>query len=231
MSIGKPFVALINEVGTNHWKIELHDLKAIRDKLGADAFKAFCCCFVHADRLTSLISFDYASMKQYGEASLIYSRNLQTVFWFAVGTLRELARAIRALRSALAKSGMLDPKSEPWRALGAAEARWEGNPFYRDIRNKVAFHVDPEVINKGLIAMEAEGKAILCEAEGTELDQLSMCLGPEALFNGLGKSRADFVQFIKTVSEDHGISSTIQEAFILALETSGISFRKFQANA
>ncbi len=231
MSIGKPFAALIKEEGTDHWKIELRDLKAFRDILGADVVNAFCRCFVHADRLTSLFSFAYTSMKYHGEASLAFTRDLQTMAWFAVGTLRELALAIRDLRSALAKRGMLDPNSKPWKALRAVEDRWDGDPFYREMRNIVAFHVDSAAIDKGLIAMEAEGNAILCEGEGSKLGQASMRLGLEALLKGSGKTLADFERFMKTVSEDQGISTTIQEALILALETNGIPFGEVQGDA
>jgi hypothetical protein len=224
-----PWAAFLRKKGTDRWKIELRDLASFRNTLGPDVLNAFCRCFVHADRLTSLISFGYLSMKIHGEASIGFLRNLQTMVWLTVGTLRELALAIRDLRSALAKRGMLDAQSKPWLALREVEDRWENDPFFRDMRNIAAYHVDAKVIEKGLVAMEADGNAVLCEGQGEELDQSSMRLGLEALLNGSGKSLTDFDHFMKTVSEDHGISSTIQEAFLQVLEAKGVEVKEVEA--
>jgi hypothetical protein len=230
-SATKPLAAFVKDKEGGSWRIELRDLRAFRYTLGADVVNAFCRCFVHGDRLTSLISFAYVSLKHHGESSRGFTRNLQTMVWFAVGTLRELALAVRELRSALAKRGILDPNSKPWLALRQLEDRWEGDPFFRDMRNIAAFHVDADVIEKGLKAMEQDGIAILCEGQGEKLDQSSMRLGLEALLNGSGKTLADFDRFLKTVSEDHGISSTIQEAFLLALEAKDIPFEEVDGDA
>lgn len=92
------------------------------------------------------------------------------------------------------------------------------------MRNVAAFHVPADVIERGLVAMEADGTAILCEGEGPKMDGSSIRLGLEALLNGTGRTVDDFNRFFETVSEDHGISSAIQEAFLLALDTKGIPY-------
>jgi hypothetical protein len=163
----KPSAAFIKQKGSDRWRIELRGLKTFRETLGADVFNAFCRCFVHADRLVSMRSFGFLSMKHDGETSLSFTRNLQTMIWFSVGTLRELALAIRALRSALAKRGMLDPNSKPWQDLRALEDRWEGDCFFRAMRNIVAFHVDEEIVEKGLVAMEPEGNSVRRSRRGS----------------------------------------------------------------
>jgi hypothetical protein len=219
-----PFAALVHDKKTDRWRIELRDLKGFRDALGADVINGFCRCFVHADRLTSLISLAYASMKQHGQTSLAFARNLQTMVWFTVGTLRELALAIRDTRSALARQGLLNPQSEPWRRLREVESRWDGDPFFRDMRNVASFHVDRRVIETGLARMEAEGIAILSEGQGPIMDDSTLRLGLESLLNGTGRSLEGFDRFFATVSADHAIATTIQEAFILALDAKGIGY-------
>ncbi|MFZ5877687.1 MAG: hypothetical protein ACOYXU_14970 [Nitrospirota bacterium] len=231
MSGKKPLAALVRKKGTDRWKVELRDLKSFRDTLGPDVVNAFCRCFVHADRLMSLISFGRLSLKHYGSSSRGFTRNLQTMVWFTVGTLRELALALRDLRSALAKRNMLDLASKPWQTLREVEDRWERAPFFREMRNVAAFHVDSEVIDRGLDAMEADGNAILCDGEGKNRDRSSMRLGLEALLNGSGKSLADLDQFMKTVSEDHGIYSTIEEAFFLVLQAKAVLVQEVEGDA
>lgn len=222
MNETKPVIALVRGERSNKWKVELRDLKSFRQLLGPEVVNAFCRCFVHADRLTSLISFGYLSDRYYDDSCPGLGRNMQTMVWFAAGTLRELARALRDLRTALAKRGLLDASSKPWIALRDLEKRWENNAFFRDMRNIVAFHVDPKVMERGLAALEEEGDAILCEGLGDTQDQASMRLGLEALLNGSGKSLADFEEFMRVISEDHGISGTIHDAFVLVLEAKGV---------
>jgi len=120
----RPRAELVQQEG-GKWKIELKQFAAFREQLGSDVVNAFCRCFVHADRLQSLISFTYASEQLHGRESVAFTRNLHTMVWFTVGTLRELATAIRDLRAALKKRGLLDVTAEPWVKLIDVEKRWE----------------------------------------------------------------------------------------------------------
>ena len=217
-----PHAAFVQPSGVKRWKLQLRDVKGFRERLGPDVVRAFACCFVHADRLTSLVSFGFLSQQHYGRDAVAFSRNLQTMVWFTVGTLRELATAIRDLRSALAKRGTLEADAPCWIKLRDVERRWEDDPFYREMRNLVAFHVDPDVVEKGLSALEGKGEVTLCEGEGSKRDESSLVLGWDALFMGVDKNSSDFRRFAETVGEDHGIESAVQEAFILALEAANI---------
>lgn len=222
MAIAGPHAAFVQATGSERWKILIRDFRAFRERLGPDVVRAFCCCFVHADRLTSLISFGFLSQQHYGRDAIGFNRNLQTMVWFTVGTLRELASAIRDLRSALAKRGARQPDAPCWVKLREVEKRWEDDPFYRDMRNIVAFHVDPDVVEKGLAALEDRPEVTLCDGEGPKRDASSLILGWDALFMGLDKDLPEFEKFAATVGEDHGIESAVQEAFILALESADI---------
>ena len=117
--------AVLSKEKSDKWKIELKDFPAFRQALGEDVTNAFARCFVHADRLQSLISFAYVSEKYHGRDSVAFGRNLHTMVSFTAGTLRELALAIKDLRSGLAKRGWLKPNSPAWVTLRAVEGRWE----------------------------------------------------------------------------------------------------------
>lgn len=110
------------------WKITMESLERADEVLGRDVLTAFCCCFVHADRLNSTMSCMDASANRHGDDSIAYARDLNAMVWFSVGTLRELARSIQSLRCALEERGLLDPESPPWVTLRALEDRWE---FYK----------------------------------------------------------------------------------------------------
>ena len=108
--------------------------------------------------------------------------------WFTIGTLRELAIAIQALRSALARRGRLNPKSDAWVKLRALEDRWEGTEFYRKKRDVAAFHVDDKVIDKGLDELIKDKDVTLSHGDGQKTVESQLVLGLLALHNGLGLS-------------------------------------------
>ena len=62
---------------------------------------------------SAMISCMHTSKDYHGGDSVAYTRDLNTLVWFTLGTLRELAHGIQHLRSALARCGRLDPESAP----------------------------------------------------------------------------------------------------------------------
>ena len=97
----------------------------------------------------------------------MFSRDLIAMVWFTIGTLREPALALKDLRSALKKRGLLDSGSAPWVTLREIEARWDRNKFYRDLRNRAVFHIDKEIINAGLTNMlKDSGVVPFAEGDG-----------------------------------------------------------------
>lgn len=219
----QPVVVFLEDRVTGRWSVDVRDFPRFLEALGPDVVAAFARCFVHTDRLVSLTSFAYHSLKEYAEKSPAFGRNLQTMVWFVVGTLRELALAIRDLRGALAKRGILDIQSPPWLKLRQLEDRWENDPFYRDMRNKVAFHVDPETIEKGLAALAGQPAVVVVQGEGAKQDRTSLRLGLEALFMGGDKDSVDFNKFMEAVARDHEDASAVSEAFLLALDRVGMT--------
>jgi len=219
-------VVFVRNGPTERWTIEATDFARLRQAVGPDVMNAFCRCFVHADRLTSLIGFASSSEERYGNDSPPFHRDLQTMVWFAVGTLRELASAIRDLRSAMAKRGTLDLSSTPWMTLREVERRWEDEPFYRNMRNLVAFHVDPEMTEKGLSALSRQGRVVLVQGERRPQRHTFLSIGLEALFMGSDMEFGDFEKFLEEVGNDQGVGSAVEEAFVLALNVAGIPFRE-----
>ena len=214
-------IELIEEAAGGPWEFKLQNLGRFDRALGRRVLNAFCRCFVHVDRLNSLISCMYTSEKYHGGTSVAYTRDLSTLAWFTVGTLRELAGAIQHLRGALARSGRLDPESTPWVTLRDIERRWETDE-YRRMRNQVAFHVDEDVIERGLNELvEDEDDVTLGEGHGPKDIDGRLTLGYLALHNGLGLDLDGYRQFLQVVKEDHGTAGkAIQEAFVLAARQS-----------
>lgn len=223
----KPTIEFVEPTdGQKRWKIELRNFKQLEEAFGRDVLNAFSRCFVHADRLTSTVSCIYASEKLHSRDSVAFERDLNSMVWFTIGTLRELATAIQDLRAALRKRGRLDPNSPPWVTLRGLEDRWEGNEFYRKKRDVGAFHVDPEVIDKGLDELIKDQKDVtLSLGDGRRGVESQLALGLLALHNGLDLDLEGYRQFLQVVSDDHGdAASAIQEAFIDAARAAGVLF-------
>lgn len=223
----QPAIELVEPTGDERrWKIELRHFSEFDQVLGRDVLHAFSRCFVHVDRLTSTVSCIYASQQLHGRDSVAFGRDLNTMVWFTIGTLRELAKAIQALRVALMKRGRLEPESKPWITLRELEDRWERNEFYRKKRDTAAFHVDADVIDKGLSELVSDQASVtLSLGDGSKAVESQLALGLLALHNGLGLDLDGYGQFLEVVSDDHAAAaSAIQEAFISAAQASGVPF-------
>ena len=218
----EPSVVLVHSGDGERWTIEIRGFAQVLYRVGDDAINAFCRCFVHADRLTSLIGFAHFSEREYGQSAPAFHRDLQTMVWFVVGTLRELAIAVRDLRSALAKRKLLTIDSDPWQVLAAIEKRWEDDPVYREMRNKVAFHVDEELTQKGLRALAEKDLAVLVQGDGRKQRHSFLSLGLDAVFMGSNFETKDFEIFMENVGNDQGVAQAIQGAFLDVLKSAGI---------
>ena len=208
---------------TGKWKIELRNFPELVKALGRDVVNAFCRCFVHSDRLTSIISCTYTSEQYHGRDSTAHGRDHTSMVWFTIGTLRELALAIRDARAALAKRGWLEPESEHWAALRKVEERWENDEFFRTKRNVAAFHLDKKLIDKGLNELVKDRVIDLAEGQGEKNVDSTLSLGALALFHGLGMSLDDYDAFITKVTDDEAVvADAIQTAFLHAAEAAGV---------
>ena len=167
----------------------------------------------------------HTSQCHHGRDSVAYARDLDTLAWFTVGTLRELARAIRKLRSALAQRSLLDPESDPWLTLRKLEKRWENDESYRKMRDVGAFHLDEEPVNRGLDALTKDPCVPVANGQGSKHVKSRLTLGFLALHNGLGLDLDGYRRFHEVVMADlAAVPQAIQNAFIDAAKAVGVPF-------
>lgn len=217
-----PTVQKIEEKN-DEWKIVLRHFSQLDERIGRDVLTAFARCFVHADRLNSTLSCMSASMQQHGSDSIAYTRDLDAMVWFSIGTLRELAHSVGSLRTSLHKHDLLDPESDPWVELDRFEKRVRSHNLYQTVRNKVSFHVDDGVIGKGIEALVQEQEVTLSEGVGANNVKSSLLLGRLALHRGLGWDLKEYREFLEVVLVDHlGIGRAVQHLFLLAADKAGV---------
>lgn len=209
----------------DQWEIELRNPQDFDNRVGRDVLNAFCRCFVHVNRLNSMVSCMHTSQCHHGCDSVAYARDLETLAWFTVGTLRELAKAVRKLRSALAKRSLLDPESDPWLTLRKLEERWENDESYRKMRDVAAFHLDEKPVNRGLNALTKDPCVPLANGQGSKHVKSRLTLGFLALHNGLGLDLDGYRRFHEVVMADlAAVPQAIQNAFIDAAKAVGVPF-------
>jgi hypothetical protein len=216
----------ITRDASGSWRFEM-DPAALRSALGSDVLTAFCSCFVHSDRLVALTDFGSMSLKRHGEMSVAHTRNLYAMYWLVAGTLRELALSVRQLRSALAKAQLLgDHLGEPWKELQAIE-RWEDDPTRRDIRNRVAFHVDPKAIARGLDELIKVGdRVVVTEGDGPEMYRSFQRLGLEAALQGLGIAQEDLVALVPATAVHQQVPFALQKVFHSVMRACGLGTKE-----
>lgn len=214
----------MTEDTTGKWKMELINFPEIEKALGREVLNAFCRCFVHSDRLTSMVSCIHASEQHHGPDSTAHRRDHLSMVWFTIGTLRELARAIGVAHDALYKRDWLDPESKHWAVLRELRRRWEKDAVFRKVRDRAAFHVDSEVIDKGLNELVKHHVIELAEGQGEKNIDSTLTLGDLALLVGLELSADKFRAFMDKVSTDHfAATEAVQLAFYDAAKAAGVS--------
>ena len=212
-----------SEQNHDEWKVVLRNFSQLNERIGHDVLTAFAQCFVHADRLTSTFSCMHASMEQYGPDSIASTRDRDALVWFSIGTLRELAHSVRSLRTSLKTRDLLDPRSEPWVQLNIFEKRLKGIKFYHMARNKASFHVDADVIGRGIQTLAQEQDVTLSVGVGDKDVHSSLLLGRLALRSGLGWDVKEYRNFLEVVVADHlAIGHAVQEAFVLVAKKAGV---------
>ena len=216
---------LVRHPETDERSIELLNLAKFDEALGTEVLAAFARCFVQMDRLLSLVSFAYISSEKYGDKKTAFGRDLHTMVWFTVGTLRELALAIQYLRSELRKKDLLKPQTEHWLKLREIEGRWNNDPAFRKMRDKAGFHVDEDVMVDGVKALVKDVRDVeLFKGDNEKQVRGSFTFGTTVMYNGLGWENLDhYGRFLETVSADHGdVVTALQHALIEVTEAVGI---------
>jgi hypothetical protein len=207
-------------------RIEIDDFAAFRSALGEDVLSAFCRCFVHADRLTSLMHFTRLVFDHCPHDSVAFTRDAYSMAWFAIGTMREYAKAIQKLRSAFNRAGIFDKESAEWERLIEFESRWERDTAYFKLRDLVAFHVDPndEIIPRGLDELAKKSPVTLFLSDKPDAPTSAhghwYRLGMEAIFDGY-VPRDDFGRFFTQIPDDLSVSDSLFELFTKTIKRRG----------
>ena len=118
-----------------------------------------------------------------------------------------------------------DPESDPWLTLRKLEKRWENDESYREMRNVAAFHLDEDLINRGLDDLTKDPCVPLANGQGSKHVKSRLTLGFLALHNGLGLDLDGYRRFHETVMADLAVvPEAIQNAFIDAAKAVGVPF-------
>ncbi len=206
---------------TSDWRLEASDLSHLRRAMGEDLLVAFVRCFVHSDRLTSLAHFGALNGKAEVPEPAV-SRNYFTCMWLSIGILKEFATALQSLRSELAKQQLLHLDPTALERIRDAEERWQKGLAAKEVRNTQAFHVDSDVIRRGLARLEqGSAPAILVEGRGTSDYQSRLTIAAQCLVSG---SEADSELLRRTVQsayDDTKVYLAVDDLFVATLKHVG----------
>jgi hypothetical protein len=200
-------------------RLETRDLDAVARALGRPLFVEFLRCFVASDRLTSLAELLHYDQSPKGSFS--QRRNVLTCALLAGGALYEAADAIHHLEPLLPRD--VTDLTE-WTRLTAMAARWRrSGGMLRQLRNKVAFHVDRPVVEAGLAALtKGAGKVVLVGGDTRRRRHASHPIATDALLAGLGFNERQARGLAKTLSSDHGMfGELVLRVFHKALKARG----------
>lgn len=142
----------VADEGNGTKRITIPDMNSFRDRLGEEVTEAFCRCFVHTERLSALGDWIRMLDRHEDPAAVTTSRDLWTVLWFVVGTLKEFGIELDRLKGHLRKAGLL-ARVPHWGILDAVSSTWVHDRKYKQLRDHCSFHTNQEVISRGLQRM------------------------------------------------------------------------------
>lgn len=193
-------MASIKGAPGKRWELVESDMSVLTKAIGEDVLRAFCRCFVSADRLTSLLYFGMLSDKHLPHDSVAHLRNLHTMHWFATGVLWEMKDALEALDKSRVVTLMSD--QTPWTTLKQIIDRWAKNPSHKKVRNRVAFHVDDRTIRKGLRKLCTEKNVVLVTGDDDKQMNFSARIGLDALLTGMNLSAVERKAVLDDIADD-----------------------------
>jgi hypothetical protein len=202
------------------WELRTSDLPELLDAIGEPLMTAFCTCFLHADRIVSLVAFFYLSTRKFRKGSIAERRNFLTFAVFLVGTLKELAENLRQLKRELYSRGFLDPTG--WKAgLGRWE-RWGTTGRVMTVRKKLSFHVDPTLMAQGLRSLATtSGRRSLIKGSTGKLRDSACLLAQDASLRGLELSLGD-LNVIGDTSQYLDLTKSLELEFHKVLDLAGV---------
>lgn len=204
------------------WKLETVDLGALREAIGRGLFDAFVRAFVLSDRLSSLAQLMVLTHSRMKAGTVARVRNVTTLRWLILGTLRETAQAIGDLQGELAKRGWLDTSDPHSLELREFERRWKES-VPSNLRNQGAFHVDLDVVTAGVEKLASTGEiTLLAEGDGPTDQDTSLEIGSEALLQGLFPDTEAAKAAFESVDHDNKIGLALQKLFVSVTDRANV---------
>jgi len=114
---------------------------------GEDLLTAFCCCYIQADRLTSLVYFIHTA-NEYENNFIASRRNEHTFLFLVFGILKELKESLSLLNTHLVKKNVFD--KEVWEKGLGRWLEYAKKEVLIKLRNKAGFHINFDQMQKGL---------------------------------------------------------------------------------
>lgn len=204
------------------WTLKTDNLQKLRRTLGDGVLNGFIRAFIHAERLDALVSLERLNLKHLQADQGQLRRNHLVFLFFLVGTMKELATCLDALRSALATNGLLDPK-EWTRLLGSWDQDWRTDPAVTAVRNRAAFHVDRTLIDAGLDTFSPNKPAEIFRGGDRSLTpDGAFPLGDTALISGLGLTNSELTALFSRPIKDFGVPVALMLLLKSTLARAGV---------
>ncbi len=202
------------------WELRTSDLPDLIEVLGEDLVAAFCSCFVHADRIVSLVAFFHLSTRRFRKGSIAERRNFLTFAAFLVGTLKEVSENLKQLKRALHNHGLLD--KERWQAGLGRWQDWGATGAVATARKKLSFHVDSALVLRGLqdISASSRRRTILHGSTGRLRDS-AFLLGQDASLRGLETSVGN-LNVLGDPAKYLELTDALEREFLCILDKSGL---------
>jgi len=214
---------LLDESSTGAYQISTDNLDELVQTLGDEVFRAFCSCWIQADRVVSLTSLNALSEEAFPGRTCTGLRNFIAFYVFLVGTLKELGLSLESLRSALVNRGLWN--RDAW---AKSLRRWEDWGKAKDnslVRNKVSFHVDPEVMANGLADRKSVGSAVISQGDDRKTQRSYWAIAHEVLFAGLATNVSDLQKTLEEPAELLPIDEALAAEFARVAMQAGVQLR------
>jgi hypothetical protein len=198
-------IRAVEQVVDANWRFETDDLSLLRSKFSDRLLVSLCRGFVCVDRLGTCLSMMDRLARMPDPEPPAIERDRMTIGMLVFSVLRELSLVINSLNRAGIRRWLDEANEEKWDKLRELEKRWDNkDDVFRTFRNKVAVHVDPKIVRKGLAEMcKGEKTWKLIEGKGSATIDVRFTLGTEAQLAGFGLSEEEGRSMLRSLRDDH----------------------------
>lgn len=146
--------------------MKIVNLERLQTRIGRQVLRDLLRCLLWADRLISMADLALLGKLRRADETASYAttRDVQTMFWFSCGCLKELSKALESLGSRDLTKTLTNDGRAAWAELTMRRKRWQKKVF-SDLRNRAGFHVDPADFENGLDLL-AQGDNGISLAQG-----------------------------------------------------------------